>query len=46
MLSVKRGFSSMSQNLRSFTAKNLAGLDVNLADYIGKPVLIENIASL
>ena len=36
----------MAQNLKSFTAKTLAGADVNLSQYAGKPVLIENIASL
>jgi glutathione peroxidase-family protein len=36
----------MSQNFKNFTAKNLAGAEVKLSDFAGKPVLIENIASL
>lgn len=42
----KRSFTTMAQNLKSFTAKSLSGADVSLAQYAGKPVLIENIASL
>ena len=36
----------MSQNLRSFTAKNLAGQELSMSQYVGKPTLIENVASL
>ena len=36
----------MSQNFKSFSARNLAGAEVSLSDFAGKPVLIENIASL
>ena len=43
---LKRSFSAMSQNFKSFSARNLAGAEVSLSDFAGKPVLIENIASL
>ncbi|KAJ1638058.1 hypothetical protein T492DRAFT_859132 [Pavlovales sp. CCMP2436] len=40
------GAAAAPTSVHSFTVKNLAGKDLSLATYRGKPVLIENVASL
>jgi hypothetical protein len=42
----KRSFSSMSRSIYEFSAKSLSGEEVSFSKYQGKPILIENIASL